>query len=393
MSPTGWTIKKLADVLNIQNGYAFSSDLFSKNEGKPLIRIRDLKVGTATEGYFLGSYDDSYIVRNGDYLIGMDGEFRCYKWQGPDALLNQRVCRLHSFNDDVDPEFIYYAINDHLREIERNTNYSTVKHISAKQIKAIEIAFPILSEQQRIVSKVKDLLSNVEEVLALREESLKEAAVLESAVFYEFIVDYIKKNPSSKAVPLSRIITKAQYGTSVKANSNGKGVPILRMGNIKDGHLDLSDIKHIDLPINEQKKYLLNEGDILFNRTNSFELVGKAATVTGLDGDWVFASYLVRLEVDRNKVLPEYITALINGRIGRDFVNRTARRAIGMVNINAKQIQQLEVPLPPLKDQEDLVVKMKEARAASISIIDDLSLEPIKTLPSAILHKAFAGEL
>ena len=165
------------------------------------------------------------------------------------------------------------------------------------------------------------------------------------------------------------------------------------MGNIQNGYLDGSDLKHINLSAKELAKYRLSEGDILFNRTNSLELVGKAATFTGLEGDWVFASYLIRLDVDRSKALPEYVAAVINGRIGRDYVYRTARRAIGMVNINAKQIQRLTLPLPPLADQEWLVGRMRRAKTSCDSIRRDVSMEPLEPLPDAILRKAFAGEL
>ena len=95
------------------------------------------------------------------------------------------------------------------------------------------------------------------------------------------------------------------------------------------------------------EKYLLSPGDVLVNRTNSLELVGKAATFDRQDGEWAYASYVVRIQVDTERVLPEFVTATINSRIGRRYVLRTARRAIGMVNINAKEMAGFPIPLPP----------------------------------------------
>src|SRR5437870_1080849 len=92
---------------------------------------------------------------------------------------------------------------------------------------------------------------------------------------------------------LCSILIRAQYGFSARAGTRREGVPILRMGNIQDGHLDLADLnKYVDLPSGELQKYRLNEGDILFNRTTSLEVVGTAPTFTGLEDDWVFALYL-----------------------------------------------------------------------------------------------------
>ena len=89
----GWDIKKLGEVLNIQNGYAFNSKLFTTEKGTPLIRIRDIKNGFNTVTNFNGPYNKKYEVNAGDFLIGMDGEFGCFEWKGDTALLNQRVCR------------------------------------------------------------------------------------------------------------------------------------------------------------------------------------------------------------------------------------------------------------------------------------------------------------
>src|SRR5262249_16316483 len=164
-------------------------------------------------------------------------------------------------------------------------------------------------------------------------QSLTELELLEAAVFADFI-EANRLNPYP-TVALGNVLSYVQYGTSQRANANSRGVPVLRMGNIKNGVLHLSDLNYIELPTTKLKKYRRNRGDILFNRTNSLELVGKAATFQDLPGDWVFASYLVRLVVDQTKAIPEYVTAIINSRIGREFVYRNASRAIGMVNINA----------------------------------------------------------
>ena len=137
----GWRTIKLGDVLEVQNGYAFDSKEFNPSKGMPLIRIRSLKAGTETETRFSGDYDKKYVVKAGDLLIGMDGEFGCYEWKGSPALLNQRVCRLQGFDSQLVPSFVLYGVNSHLKAIEDVTGYATVKHLSSKQILGIE--FPL----------------------------------------------------------------------------------------------------------------------------------------------------------------------------------------------------------------------------------------------------------
>src|SRR4051794_26112324 len=123
--PVGWKTKKLGDLLDVQNGFAFDANLFSESEGMQLIRIRDLKNGAVTAIRYKGTYEEKFVVREGDLLIGMDGEFRCYTWRGTDALLNQRVCRLVGFSDEIDHEFIGFGVNRYLKKIEDATPYVT----------------------------------------------------------------------------------------------------------------------------------------------------------------------------------------------------------------------------------------------------------------------------
>jgi type I restriction enzyme S subunit len=175
----GWTPTTIGQIANVFSGYAFNSDLFHDSEGIPLIRIRDLPKRNETESFYLGEYQERFLVRNGDFLIGMDGEFRCYEWTGPEALLNQRVCRIQDFNlEAVVPRYVYFSVNQYLEKIEQNTGYTTVKHISAKQVLDIEIPLPPLSEQKRIV----DLISSMDEYSQKLEFSLRTAKTLRSGL-------------------------------------------------------------------------------------------------------------------------------------------------------------------------------------------------------------------
>jgi restriction endonuclease S subunit len=154
-----------------------------------------------------------------------------------------------------------------------------------------------------------------------------------------------------------------QYGISERANTDGAGVPMIRMNNLQPLGWDFSDLKHIELDGVALRKYRLEPGDILFNRTNSKELVGKSE-VFNEPGDWVFASYLIRVRLDRRKALPEFVSAFLNTEAGRMQIDQVSRQIAGMSNVNAEELRELEVPLPPdLARQSTLISELNSAVA------------------------------
>jgi type I restriction enzyme M protein len=145
--------KALGDLLQIQSGFPFKSELFNEDNGFPLIRIRDIKPNRTVTKY-TGEFDPAFLVQNGDLLVGMDGEFNSVLWNGGPALLNQRVSKLHSFTGCL-KEYVALLVPKKLREIEDGTYAVTVKHISGKQISAIEIPLPPLEVQKEIVAEIE----------------------------------------------------------------------------------------------------------------------------------------------------------------------------------------------------------------------------------------------
>jgi type I restriction enzyme S subunit len=197
--------------------------------------------------------------------------------------------------------------------------------------------------------------------------------------------------------PLQDLAENLQYGTSKRADKNLKdGVPVLRMGNIRDGKLDgrRSSLKLIDPATEDIARFKLRRGDILFNRTNSPELVGKAA-VFDLDGTVIFASYLVRITCDERLVLPEYLCGWINSPWGRRWARTVRTDCVSQSNINASKLRTMPVPLPPLDEQHEIVRRQREALAFADELVNmiGLALARAERLPRAILEQALRGDL
>jgi type I restriction enzyme, S subunit len=163
--------------------------------------------------------------------------------------------------------------------------------------------------------------------------------------------------------PISSFEDVLQYGCSQRATDEPIGVPILRMSNLQAQGWDFTDLKYVQITDEELTRWRLERGDIVFNRTNSKELVGKCE-VFDREGTWVFASYLMRLRVNREQAEPEFVAAFLNAPTGRLQIDRESRQIIGMSNINAEEIRTLRVPLPKPPKQRELLAALDAARAA-----------------------------
>jgi type I restriction enzyme, S subunit len=145
-----WKEEGVGEQLKLLSGFPFPSNKFSSDEGFPLIRIRDI-VGSKIETYYMGNILPMYIIKKGDVLIGMDGDFNLAKWNSQDALLNQRVLKVDVLDPNkLNADFIYYWLQPYVKKVNELTTATTVKHLSTKDIRKARAKIPTLAAQKRI---------------------------------------------------------------------------------------------------------------------------------------------------------------------------------------------------------------------------------------------------
>ena len=245
----GWEIKKLTDLCSILYGCPFDASLFStlQSDGMPLIRIRDVKSGH-TETYYKGEYSLEYIIHQGYYLIGMDGEFNIAPWQSEDALLNQRVCKIDSKNPEVSIHYVYRFMKKELKRIEDDTPFATVKHLSAKRLNQVYIPMPSLVEQEKIVGELDCLFGIIEK----KKQQLKEYDALAQSIFYEMFGNPIKNEKGWEVKKLGEEFEISSGGTPDTKNTlYWKNGDISWIG---------SNMCHNDIIYQNDGKYITNEG-------------------------------------------------------------------------------------------------------------------------------------
>ena len=259
-----------------------------------------------------------------------------------------------SFRPKVDysliPDFIYYYLKGyHWQGANKAVMGIT---LNKKSISNNKFSFPPLSTQQQIVEEL-DLLNGI---IEKQKAQLKELDTLAQSLFYDMFGDPVTNEKGWKVKKLGEVCTEIKYGTSLPACANGR-YKYLRMCNLtNDGYLDLTDIKTIDIPDSEIEKCIVKYGDILFNRTNSIELVGKTC-MFDQDEPMVIAGYIIRVRLNQ-ELLPVVIARMFNMPSVKKFLRGMAKGAVNQANINSKELASINIPLPPLTLQQQFAERV-----------------------------------
>ena len=366
--------KKLTDICKIQYGYAFDSAKFSDNEGTPLIRIRDVVRGFS-ETYTTEECGAEYIVKNGDMLIGMDGEFNIAHWAGGKAYLNQRVCKLIPTND-IDALYLYYFMPKALKAIEDKTPFVTVKHLSAKELNKVVVPMPTMEEQKKIAGS----LQKVDELITLRKEQL---AKLDQLVKSRFI-ELMDSTELSEEVTVEQITERVKVGfvgTCEKYYTDAPGIPMLRTGNITDHGIDMSDLKYVTLEFHDKnRKSQIRSGDLLIARHGSN---GQANVYDGPEAQCLNAVVIVPNQTVAKSV---FLAGLINSPKVKEQIDRTLVGSTQHV-VNTKSIANLVVRIPCLEVQEQYEAFVEQTDKSKLAI--QQSLDKLETLKKSMMQEYF----
>lgn len=465
-----WNRVLLEDIAAVQNGYAFSSKHFNHEKGLPLIRIRDISK-YVTENLYNGEYQDEFIVRSGDILIGMDGDFNADKWKGDDGLLNQRVCRLFPKSKHFSVEFLFLCLQPYLNAINEETSSVTVKHLSSATIRRIPLPLPPLPEQRAIVAKLESLFSELDNGIANLKKAQEQLKVYRQAVLKkafegeltkswrekqtdlptaEELLEQIKtereehfqkqldnwkqvfkeweakgkegKKPGKpkklKEYPALEANEKAklpklpthwllvslgnlfldspQNGLYKPAELYGEGTDIIRIDDFYAGRLiRKTGFKKVKLLKDEVKKYLIENGQVLINRVNSIEYLGKCGLVEMIGSPTVFESNIMKLQLVENYISPKYIVHCLTSLIGIREIRKNAKHAVNQASINQTDVSLTSIPLLSFDEQ----LKVIEEIESRLSVCDKVettieeNLTKAEALRQSILKKAFEGKL
>ena len=317
---------------------------------------------------------DSKYLRHGDIIIEKSGGSdkqpvgRVIYFEGPEQtyLFNNftGLLRVRDRNTWL-PRYVFYSLfSNYLmggtRAYENRTtglhNLQTDSYISSFEVRPVSI-----EKQVEICSNLDKIIH----MISLKKKQISKLDELVKSRFVEMFGTYPNNPMKWETGRIRDIVADVRYGSSRPAVEGGK-YSYLRMNNITyGGELDLSDTKHIDVPENELEKCTVRRGDVLFNRTNSKELVGKTC-VYNRDEMMVLAGFIIRVRVTE-RVLPEFLSAFLNTDFSKQMLLGMCKAAIGQANINAQELQDIGLYLPPVELQHQFVHFKAEVDKSKLS--------------------------
>lgn len=302
-----------------------------------------------------------------------------------------------------DASYMYYLyktvfVDNQIHSMSAGTTVDTYTIINAKNT---IIPLPPLSEQQRIVERIEELFAKLDEAKERLQEVADSFAVRKAAILHKAFTGELTKqwrlengvsDESWEEKTIGEICSSLKYGTSKKSSDDGE-VVVLRMGNLQNGEIDWSNLAYTS-DEEDIKKYLLKSGDVLFNRTNSPELVGKTSIYRG-EMPAIYAGYLIKLDYEKNIVVGDYLNYYLNSSKAKEYYMQVKTDGVSQSNINAKKIGEFEIPLPTLPEQHEIVRLIDDllARERSAQQATEQALASIDLMKKSILARAFRGEL
>ena len=378
----------------------------------------------------------SNVATNNDVLVVWDGSRSGLAFQGIHGAIGSTIMGLTPVG--IHSEFLYFFLKDQFDFVNGNTIGTGIPHVNSEIFfNQLEIPYVDIEEQKAIVKelnnkrkenfilleKQKKIISNA---LSLTDINYKEdtdmiksiqnfrQSILQNAISGELTREWRKKLVESKTkfdkvirhdysiqnknwkiapewqfVQLNSVVESFQYGTSKKSLEKGT-VPVLRMGNIQDNKISWDNLKYSS-DAEDIEKYALKKSDILFNRTNSPELVGKTAIFEDTRNA-IFAGYLIRINPTKD-INPHFLNLCLNSDYAKDFYKSIIIGSANQANISATRLGTFLIPLPTLEEQKQIVKKVLELTEIATEVQDNYekALLYFANLEKSILQETFKG--
>ena len=389
---------KLGEVCDILNGYAFKSNQYTTS-GVRIIRISNVQKGYIEDKspVYYPCDDENvkkYELKQNDLLISLTGNVgrtALLEENFLPAALNQRVsCVRLKEPDKVLKTYLFHLLNSDYFEQQcmKAAEGVAQKNLSPKWL--FEYKIPMYSIERQ--KEISNTLDKIDLLIILRKQQLAKLDELVKARFVEMFGDSVANTKNFPSTTLETVMTvfpqNGLYKPQTDYVQDDTGIPILRIDAFYNGKVtNWNTLKRLICSETEIDRYLLKENDIVINRVNSIEYLGKCAHIVGLKEKTVFESNMMRFHMDEKKVNAVYVTeVLCTEDIYRQILRR-AKKSVNQASINQEDVKSLEILVPPLSLQNQFAAFVERVDQQKQTI--QQSLEKLELMKKALMQEYF----
>lgn len=410
--PSHWEVKRGKFTTAILAGFAFNSDNFTTDEGyMPLIRIRDINSPT-TEMNYNGDYPEAYVIRKGDILIGMDGDFNVAEWCGEDALLNQRVCKIED-TKKMSSKFAYYLLPRPLQLLNDVCYATTVKHLSTYDVMGLFLPIPPLDEQTAIVEYLDKKCGSIDKVIATQERRIERLGELKQSIITEAVTRGINPNVPLKdsgiewigKIPEHWDLIQLKFAAN-KANCcfidgdwiestdiSEEGIRYITTGNV--GVLEYKEQGNSFISEDTFERLNCTEvfpGDILISRLN--EPIGRSCILPDLGIRVVTSVDNVIFRPNKDLYDKRFLVYYLNCSIFTEHANLEARGST-MHRMSRTMLGHQQTIVPPIAEQTAIAeyLDRKCARIDAAIAKAKREVELLREFKQSVITEAVTGKI
>ncbi len=375
--------ERLGNIIEIQKGKKPSITDTPNSKSVRVLQIDDLR----NDENIKYTNDKSGVLANeDDVLIAWDGANAGTIGYGKSGYIGSTIALLRKKQPKLySTSFLGIFLQSQYDYLRNKSTGATIPHISRKALEDLRIPILDITEQNNIAN----ILSKAENLIAQRKESITILDEFLKSTFLEMFGDPSTNKRKFPKGTIRDVVNEVKYGTSSPAQEEGK-YPYLRMNNItSNGYMDFSSLKYINVDDKDKEKCVVRKGDLLFNRTNSKELVGKTG-IFNEDSEMIIAGYLIRIRMNE-KANPWFLWGYLNSIHGKQTLLGMCKSIVGMANINAQELQGIKIVIPPIELQNQFA-KIVE-KTESLKTQYQRSLQELENLYGSLSQRAFKGEL
>jgi type I restriction enzyme S subunit len=289
---------------------------------------------------------------------------------------NQSCETLVPIDDQIDGEFLYYLLNFGLSAFIRLSGGTTFGAITRRDIARVHFAVPQTTEEQAAIAQALDA---VDTALERTRAAIARARELDHSLLHDLLEKGLEPNWNGKRKrpahwKLRRVDEVADVGSGVTLGKDVSGfksvaVPYLRVANVQDGHLELSEIKTVRVRVDEVESFRLEAGDVLMTEGGDLDKLGRGTIWQGQIPDCLHQNHIFRIRANRALLVPEFFSLVVESDIAKRYFNRVAKRTTNLASTNKTQVRAFQFPLPPTTDEQRQITAIMKAAKAKLAAL------------------------